>query len=312
MEYFCWMVANITSRQALPRGPGTKGFEVNQHVDFSLYTTGLHLFYRLCDNNERPELFLFPALTACFENCLFYLGRTFVHSNPNEQMNLLRLILAGNPLNVHIVDNFTPQCVPADLLLSLYGELSTAVRKSVSAEASLALLERLDISNSNNRLPPHHFSSLMPVIFENLASVPNATKLHKLCVSHFEACMFHCFPDNFLRGFQLLLSGIDSRSVPTSLLDSISKRLQLDEFLSQTVEGTVAKPTISVELARQSIGLIAQQLMKSRQDLATNLFSVWLDYLDPVCRFTVFFIKTIVCQEFNSDAPQSVIEAGIV
>jgi hypothetical protein len=225
-------------------------------------------------------------------------------------MNILRLVLSGNPLNVYIVPNFTPHCVEADVLFSLYGELSTAVRNSASTEASLALLERLDIDNTNNQLPPHHFSALMPVIFENLASVPIASKLHRLCVSHFEACMFHSFPNNFLQGFRLLLSGIDSRSVPTTLFYSIAGRLQVDTFLAQTANNTAAKTTVSFELARQSVRLISQQLMKSRQDLTTNLFAVWLDYLQPICQFTDFFIRTIVCQEFASDAPQSIIETG--
>jgi hypothetical protein len=304
MEYFCWMLSSQLKNFS-PIGFDVKG------SNSALFSVGLHLFYRLCDNQNRPELFLFNALTACFDNCLFYLGRAFIKNNPNEQMNLLRLVLSGNPLNVYIIKNFTPQCVDADSLLSLYAELSSAVRNSSSTEASLSLMERLDIDDSNNQLPPHHFSSLMPVIFENMASVPTTTKLHQLCVRHFEACMFNSFPTNFLQGLRLLLSGFDSHSVPISILSSISRRLQMDEFILQsTNKSNVQKSGVTIELARQSMRLIAQQLAKSRQDLATNLFSVWIDYLEPVCKFADFFARAVVCQEFSSEAPQSIVEAG--
>jgi hypothetical protein len=62
MEFFCWLLsaqAKLTSRQALPYG-FVKGIEA-KHGDPSLNAVGLHLFYRLCDNNNRSELFLFPG-----------------------------------------------------------------------------------------------------------------------------------------------------------------------------------------------------------------------------------------------------------
>lgn len=302
MEYFCWMLFSHAKMSRMSIG-FMKGFD-SKGDSSSLNSIGLHLFYRLCDNN-RPELFLFTAATLCFENCLHYLGQSFIHGNPNEQLNLMRLVLSQNPMNVYIVKNFTPHCLQPDALLSLYGELSTVMRSSSSTETSLSLLERLDIENAS-QLPPHHFSSLMPVIFENMASVPNTTRLHELCVRHFEGCMHHCFPDNFLQGLRLLLSGFDSHSVPTTILSSISKKLQMDEFIAQSN----GKPTISVEIARQAIRLIAQQLAKSRQDLATNLYSVWMDYLEPISKFTDFFVRVIVCTEFSSNAPQSIIETS--
>lgn len=120
----------------------------------------------------------------------------------------MRVVLAGNPLNHFVVEHFTPHCVPAALLFQLYTELSASVRNSTTSEAALSLLSRLDIAHAGEQLPPNQFSSLMPVIFENLASVTdNDSPLKQLCMDHFVHAMFHQFPHNFTHGLMLMLSG---------------------------------------------------------------------------------------------------------
>lgn len=57
--------------------------------------------------------------------------------------------------------------------------------------------------------------------------------------------------------------------------------------------------------------VIADQLTKSRHDLATRLYSVWANYLDYVCRIADYFIRVFVNQTFRSDHPTSHIENGI-
>lgn len=62
----------------------------------------------------------------------------------------------------------------------------------------------------------------------------------------------------------------------------------------------------------QCLRVIAEQLRKSRKDLATRLFNVWAAYLDNVCRISEYFIRIIVNQSFRSDASTMAIEQGWV
>lgn len=75
----------------------------------------------------------------------------------------MRVVLAGNPLNHFLVQNFTPYCIQPALLFQLYAELSNSVRNATTSEAALSLLSRLDIEHAGNQMPPNQFSSLMPV-----------------------------------------------------------------------------------------------------------------------------------------------------
>lgn len=60
------------------------------------------------------------------------------------------------------------------------------------------------------RLPPHQFSQLMPVAFENLISISNISlPLYNVCAKHFIDSVFHRFPSNFIDGLQLSLSGMN-------------------------------------------------------------------------------------------------------
>lgn len=151
-----------------------------------LCTTGRTLFYRLCEHASRPEIFLFPLLASDFETCMRLLGGAFIRDEPSEQSNIMHIVLARNPLAVHITPWFTPHCLAPDALLRVYVELSHGMRSSSTTEA-LALLQRLNIAEAGGRLPPHQFSSLLPVVFENLAAVSvDNTALHRLCSEHFE------------------------------------------------------------------------------------------------------------------------------
>lgn len=104
--------------------------------------------------------------------------QAFIARNPVEQLNLMRVVLAGNPLNHLLVDHFTPHCVqPPELLAQLYSELSASVRQTGTSLSALALLRRMDIEHAGRQLPPNQFRSLMPVMFENLASVTGTSLL---------------------------------------------------------------------------------------------------------------------------------------
>lgn len=90
--------------------------------------------------------------------------------NPLEQLNIMRVVLSGNPLNHLLVQYFKPHCIQPDLLFELYAELSNSVRNACTSEAALALLSCLDIEHAGNQMPSNQFSSLMPVriFFDNL------------------------------------------------------------------------------------------------------------------------------------------------
>lgn len=145
----------------------------------------------------------------------------------------MRVVLSGNPLNHFLVEHFTPHCVPPAQLFQLYAELSASVRNATTSEAALSLLSRLDIAHAGEQMPPNQFSSLMPVIFENLASVTgNESPLKRLCMDHFVHAMFHQFPYNFTHGLRLILSGCDSNVVPPSLFAEVSSQLSIDVLLN--------------------------------------------------------------------------------
>ncbi|KAI6196551.1 hypothetical protein M3Y94_01122800 [Aphelenchoides besseyi] len=311
MEYACYTLQSYTKNMEQYQPPPLYSSKVAEMpVDSRVervQNTGRCLFYQLCEHSNRPEVLLFPALTNAVETCLLHLGVTFIAERSGEQMNLLRIVLAGHPLDV--TRFFTPHCVSSDELLKLYMELSSGIRNASTKEASMALLKRLDIQYAGEKLPSNQFSSLLPVIFENLASVPNGTPLHELCGTHFEHAMFHGFPHNFVNGFRLLLSGCDSHCVPVSLFQTIIQRFSMDEFITtsnKAISGT--KCTITIELAFQSIQVIAEQLQKSRHELATRLYSVWnFDYLDPVLQCADFFVRSVVCQQFiSTDLPSAI------
>lgn len=227
----------------------------------------------------------------------------------------MRLALSGNSLSNCIFEHFTPHCVPPEQLFQLYTELSRAMRNPSTSNASLALLSRLDIEHAGQQMPPNQFSSLMPVIFENMASVVEPSPLKQLCSDHFVHAMFHHFPHNFVTGLKLILSGCDSQAVTQEIFRAISTQLSIDTQLEipWNPQNAIMAPDrrgITAEMAIQCLRVIAEQLRKSRQDLATRFFNVWAEYLDHVCRISEYFIRVIVKQSFRSDASTMIIEQG--
>uniref|UniRef100_A0A914C964 Ectopic P granules protein 5 homolog n=1 Tax=Acrobeloides nanus TaxID=290746 RepID=A0A914C964_9BILA len=284
------------------------------HISFDqLRQTGQTIFYRICTSVTSMNL-LFPAGAASYEACLKRLGQVFITGYPNEQFSLMRMVLHGNPLNHYIVDHFTPHCVPPDQLFHLYTELSRAVRNPSTSMTSLALLSRLDIQHAGQQMPTNQFSALMPVIFENLASVVEPSPLKQLCSDHFIHAMFHHFPHNFVSGLKLILSGCDSQAVPKEIFQTICAKLAIDTQLEipwTPQNAAVSQKGNFVEMAKNSLLAIAEQLRKSRQDLATRMINVWAAYLDYVCRIADYFIRIIVNHTFRSDSPTSIVEQGL-
>ncbi|CAD5210574.1 unnamed protein product [Bursaphelenchus okinawaensis] len=308
LEHLCFVLLTYAKESAVPNMYGNGIGFASKGTDL-LKRTGINLFYRLC-NNVTAEQILFPALMSAFENCCQILGQAFLFENPHEQLNILRTVLSANPLNVYIIPHFSPHCVSATELIRIYNELSTAVRAPSTAESGLSLLQRLDFEKAGRLLPPDQFSALMPVIFENLISVTASTPLHSLCIEHFKCTMFHQFPVNVSKGLKLLLSGVDSQAVPESMLYTLSDKLNIQSYLNRTKDNVVVdqKSVCTYELAVECIKIISDQLIKSRQELTTKLYSIWSNHLAMITQFTEYFTKNIVCQQFRYDAPPSVME----
>lgn len=227
----------------------------------------------------------------------------------------MRLVLSGNSISHLIVIHFTPHCVPPEQLFHLYSELSRAVRNQSTATASLALLSRLDIEHAGQQMPPNQFSNLMPMIFENMASVSEPSPLKQICSDHFIHAMFHHFPHNFVGGLRLILSGCDSQAVPQEIFRVISAQLAIDSMLEapwspQNAGMAGDRKGALANMAVDCLRVISEQLRKSRHDLATRMFNVWSAYLDNVCRISDYFIRVIVSQHFRADAQTVTIELG--
>lgn len=270
--------------------------------------TGATVFYHICHHVNIQNL-LFPAGTEAYASCLKSLGSIFIANQPSEQVNLMRLVLGGSPLNHFLFNHFTPHCVLPDQLFHIYSELSRSVRTTSTTVASLELLKRLDIERAGDRMPPNQFSSLMPIIFENLISAAGSnTTLAKLCSDHFVHALFHHFPHNFINGFGLLFSGTNIQAVPSEIFDIINTHLGLDNFLAD--EGVRPPPKLSLDAnhATQCIRILSEQAARSRQELATRMFSVWTPYILHYCRYAEYFIRLYIAHTFNSHAPTTVIE----
>ncbi|CAK5034589.1 unnamed protein product [Meloidogyne enterolobii] len=298
---------------------------------------GLRLFYGICSNVQGDQL-LFPTGMDVLSACLKNLGSTFIANRPEEQMNLMAVVLAGNPLNHLLVEHFTPHCVqPPDLLAKLYSNLSLAVRQPNTSKAALSLLRRLDIEHAGRQLPSNQFQSLIPVMFENLVAATisrssNDESLQELCLSHYlhtlvkfkkitdfsvNFSMFHHFPFNFTNGLRLALSGCDKHYIPVSLFDNISKHLDIDSILSKDYSLLNQQNSKNVnsefleldaEKALECINVIEGQLISSRRELTTSLFTVWSPYLEHICKLSEFFLRSYVRFSFRADAPAGIME----
>uniref|UniRef100_A0A915D0Z2 Uncharacterized protein n=1 Tax=Ditylenchus dipsaci TaxID=166011 RepID=A0A915D0Z2_9BILA len=283
--------------------------EAVMKVGDQIRVTSITLFYKICNSVATTQL-LFPAGVDCYEACLNKLGKAFISENPAEQLNLMRVVLGGNPLNHFLIQHFTPHCIPPEMLFQLYSELSNSVRNASTSEASLALLSRLDIEHAGNQMPANHFSDLMPVIFENMASVTGTSPLRQLCVEHFVHSMFHYFPLNFASGLRLILSGCDSQSVPVEIFSLIANRIDLDRLLEEEWNGKVVsnKLKFTADQSLECLRIISEQLGNSRHVLSTRLYSVWSQYLEMVCKLADYFLRLVVFHKFRAELTTVAIE----
>ena len=239
------------------------------------------------------------------------LGSIFIANQPAEQFNLMQLVLSGSPLSHFLYDHFTPHCVPADQLFRLYSELSRCVRNQATSAASLELLMRLDIQHAGDKMPANQFSSLMPIICENLISSNDSNpNLAKVCSDHFVHALFHHFPHNFANGLGLLLSGADTQGIPPDIFNTISDQLNMDILLGEDFRNPT-KSSMNSEVCLQCIKVISNQLIKSRRDLTTRFYSVWIPYLSHIVKYAEFFVKCYVSQTFNSNFSTSIIESEL-
>lgn len=317
LEYFCTDLRKIfVSYSTLP--DFSSNFSDNDRQHF--LQIGLRLFYGICSNVQGDQL-LFPIGMDVLSACLKKLGSTFIANMPEEQTNLMAVVLAGNPLNHLLLEHFTPHCVqPPDLLAKLYSNLSAAVRQSSTSTAALSLLRRLDIEHAGRQLPSNQFQALIPVMFENLVAATitrnsNDASLQELCLSHYLHTMFHHFPFNFTNGLRLALSGCDKHYISESLFDNISKRLNIDSILSKDYASLIQQKSkhsefleLDAEKALECINVIENQLISSRRELNTSLFTVWSPYLEHICKLSEFFLRSYVRFSFRADAPAGIME----
>ncbi|KAL3101091.1 hypothetical protein niasHS_001551 [Heterodera schachtii] len=324
LEHICTQLNNLSSSSVIVSNQ-QKALGLVQHHNPQLFHIGLKLFYRFC-SSVQGDLLLFPAGMDAYEMCLRRLGTAFIARNPVEQLNLMRVVLAGNPLNHLLVDHFTPHCVqPPELLAQLYSELSASVRQTGTSLSALALLRRMDIEHAGRQLPPNQFRSLMPVMFENLASVTGTSllasnPLRDLCMDHFVHAMFHQFPHNIVDALRLVLSGCDKQCVPPSLFVEIAKRLHVDNALNEehhrcqmppSGKNGIAINELNTEKARECVEVITNQLTISRREFTGRLFNIWAPYLERVCALADFFLRIFVNGIFRADASTSAMESEL-
>ena len=62
----------------------------------------------------------------------------------------------------------------------------------------------------------------------------------------------------------------------------------------------------------ECINVIEHQLIASRRELSTSLFTVWSPYLENICKLSDFFLRSYVLCSFRSDAPVGIMEKGIL
>ncbi|CAG9533161.1 unnamed protein product [Cercopithifilaria johnstoni] len=273
-----------------------------------LRDAGRMLFYHSTSSITSLEM-IFPAAADSYEFALAKLGKAFIADNPHEQHNLMRVILNGFHLAHLLTPCFTPHCVPPAELLNLYTSLSKAVRNPVTSSAALALLSQLDIKNAGDRLPPHQFSELMPVAFENLISISDTLlPLYDVCAKHFIHSVFHRFPSNFIDGLKLSLAACNTKSTPAFIFDEFIKKLGADK-----VDAMDTKPEhiIDTMTASTASGTVAIQFRKSRNELSTRLYDVWANYLPKVLHLAQFFLYSAASLSFDSERPTGKLESEL-
>ncbi|KAK6103303.1 hypothetical protein QQG55_11970 [Brugia pahangi] len=286
-----------------------QGFDSSSALHAKLLRdAGRILFYHSTSSITSLEM-IFPAVADSYGFILAKLGKAFIADNPQEQHNLMRVILNGSHLAHLLTPYFTPHCVPPDDLFNLYTSLSKAVRDPTTASVALALLSQLDIKNAGNRLPPHQFSQLMPAAFENLISISDTSlPLYDVCTKHFIHSVFHRFPSNFIDGLKLSLSACDTKSTPLCIFDEIAKKFNAD---SVNIMDTKPEYIIDIMTATTASETIAIQFKKSRNELSTRLYSIWADYLPKVLHLVQFFLYNAASLSFDPELPTAKLESEL-
>uniref|UniRef100_A0A158Q6Q3 Ectopic P granules protein 5 homolog n=1 Tax=Elaeophora elaphi TaxID=1147741 RepID=A0A158Q6Q3_9BILA len=273
-----------------------------------LRDTGRILFYHSTSSITSLEM-IFPAVTDSYGFVLAKLGKAFISDNPLEQHNLMRVILSGSHLAHLLTPYFTPHCVPAAELLNLYTSLSKAVRDPITSPPALALLSQLDIKNAGDRLPPHQFSQLMPAAFENLISISDTSlPLYDVCARHFIHSIFHRFPSNFNDGLKLALAACDTKSTPACIFDEIIKKLGVDKVGVMDNKPEHIIDTITASIASE---IVAAQFRRSRNELSTRFYNVWVNYLPKVLHLVQFFLYSAASLSFNPEQPTEKLESEL-
>ncbi|TMS35268.1 hypothetical protein L596_002706 [Steinernema carpocapsae] len=273
----------------------------------NLQETGKKLFCHMCNTINASNM-LCMAATTSFEAIITLLGKAFMANVAKEQITLMNIVLSGNVLNYIIVENFTPDKVAPSDLFSIYKQLSIAVRNPEKSQSAKSLLKRLDIVNAGQRLPAEQYIQLLPVIFENIASIPeNDSDLLQLCMDHFLHTMFHKFPHNLSAGLQMMLNGCDTKNTPKALFNMVMAQIGCGLGASLRSSANV-KHHIPPEMVIHYIELLSRKLKFSRRELGPRLYTVWADYLEPVCRLAAYFIIVHVENTFHYERPPTAME----
>ncbi|KAK0395540.1 hypothetical protein QR680_001329 [Steinernema hermaphroditum] len=275
-----------------------------------LQQTGRSLFCYVCSTITASHM-LCLAATKSFEAIINCLGKTFMANVPQEQATLMNVVLSGNVLNYVIVENFTPDIVPSSQLFAIYKQLSVAVRCPEKSQSAKSLLSRLDIAKAGSSLPAEQYSQLLPVIFENIASVgDHDEELLQLCMDHFLHTMFHKFPHNLSAGLEMMLAGCNTKHTPKMLFSMVMAQIGCGLGTTMKSTGNV-KHQIPPEMVDYYIELIGKQLKSSRRELGPRLFQVWADYLELVCRLAAYFIIVHVENTFHFERPPTAMEIDL-
>ncbi|VDM42517.1 unnamed protein product [Toxocara canis] len=273
-----------------------------------LQLSGRALFYQTTASVSSLEM-ISPASASTYTFVLTKLGQGFIANHAEEQTHLMSLVLGGSHLAYLLTAHFTPHCVPSSQLFSLYSSLSQAVRNPSTSSAALSLLSQLDIKKAGEKLPPHQFSQLMPIAFENIISIADpASPLYDICTKHFIHSLFHHFPDNFIPGLAMALAACDTNSTPVAVFN-----LMIDTLNANDLDSLDSKPEVAINsiTATAASVAIAEQLSKSRRELSTRMYSVWTKYLDKVMVLAEFLLYKAAALSFDSEQPFSRLEAEL-
>ncbi|VDK41765.1 unnamed protein product [Anisakis simplex] len=279
------------------------GFRAQQ-----LQISGRTLFYHAATSISSLEL-ISPASATTYAFVLTKLGQAFIANHSNEQTHLMSIVLGGSHLAHLLTEHFTPHCVPSSQLLSLYSALSQAVRNPSTSSAALSLLSQLDIKKTGEKLPPHQFSQLMPIAFENIISITDSSSpLYDICTKHFIHSLFHRFPENFISGLKLALAACDTSATPVDVFDLI-----IDPLNAKHIDSLDSKPEFVIDAitAAEATKALEEKFIKSRRELSTRLYSVWSKYLSRVMVLVEFFAYKMIALPFDSEQSISKLEAEL-